>query len=323
MDEFRLQRAFRGFKDIRREITANHRQHGLGLGIAKTAVVFDHLRSVRRQHEAEIEEAAVFQTVGDQTAHGRLHDLGLDAAHRVRVGELHGGHCAHAAGVWAFIAIADAFVVTRGHEDLILIIAHAGEDGDLRAGEAFFDQKIARAEAALLHHLIDELLRLRFRRANGHALAGGQSVELQHDGHLGQRGLGLGGGRADGEIRGRDAVTLQKLLRKALRGFELRGFLHRAPAWDACFGAKVRQTAIFDQPGLLTRDAEVDGVRLHPRDEFRQAGNVHPRRQRGDGIAARVGEEFVGAGRFAEGGEQRVLTSAFASDEDFHARPAS
>ena len=49
-----------------------------------------------------------------------------------------------------------------------------------------------------------------------------------------------------------------------------------------------------------------------------QPGHIHTRGQGGDGIAAWVREEFVLLRGFAECGDERVFTAAFACNEDFH-----
>ena len=51
------------------------REDDLGLGIAETHVELDHLRAVAGQHQAGIEEAAIFVTFRAHAVDHRLDDL--------------------------------------------------------------------------------------------------------------------------------------------------------------------------------------------------------------------------------------------------------
>ena len=62
--------ALRTGEAILREVAAHHGHHGLGFGVAEAAVELDHLRAVRREHDAKIQEAAIFQSVFLQTCDG-------------------------------------------------------------------------------------------------------------------------------------------------------------------------------------------------------------------------------------------------------------
>ena len=113
-------------------------------------------------------------------------------------------------------------------------------------------------------------------------------------------------------------MPFEELFRERLRSLKLGDLLHRPPARDTSLSTEIGQPAVLYQPGLLPCHAQVDMVFLHPRNEFGQAWDIHLGGQRGDGITSRIREEFVLLGRFAESGDECVLTAAFAGDKDFH-----
>jgi hypothetical protein len=63
----------------RRELTFDHRQHHLGLGIAETDVELDHLRTVTSEHQSGVKEAAILVALVAHAVDHRLDDLAHDA----------------------------------------------------------------------------------------------------------------------------------------------------------------------------------------------------------------------------------------------------
>ena len=60
------------------KIPFHQRHHSLAFRVTKTAIVFDHLRAARREHEAEVKKPAIRQTLAAQTLNRRAHDLALE-----------------------------------------------------------------------------------------------------------------------------------------------------------------------------------------------------------------------------------------------------
>ena len=220
------------------------------------------------EHQAEVEEPAIRQAFLAEACDGGFDDVVFDLVEDFLRNESAAGHRAHAAGVRAEVAVERAFVIPRRGEDEVLIVDDRGEHRDFRAGQALLDEHPPRAEAALRENLVEEGQRGRLVRANRHALAGGEAVELEHRRILaGDGGDGFFQGVGGRRPRGRDAVSNEELFRKLLAGFQLRGLLGRAPAWDAVPFAEIRQAFAFDEIAFLTRHAEVDGIGFHPRDQ--------------------------------------------------------
>ena len=103
----------------------------MGLWVAETAIVFDYLRSVFRDHKAEIEaafEGSSFFVHGfDRWKEDLFHALFGDFFGVIRVW----GDCAHAAGIETFVVIEGAFVVHAGNHWLKGLAIGEGKDGNL------------------------------------------------------------------------------------------------------------------------------------------------------------------------------------------------
>lgn len=318
MDEIGVQLAFGGRKNIGGEVTLNHGEDGFGFGVTEAAVVLEDLGAVRGEHDAEVEEATVWESVCNEAGDGGLDDFFVDLGEEFGGGELAGGDSAHAACVRTLVGIANAFVVAGGHEDLIGVITDGDEDGDFRSGEALLDEKITSAKEAFFKDICDEGFGFGLFGADSDTFAGGEAVELEDDGKGGEGGFGFGSGGSDAESGSGNGVALEKFFGEDFGGFELGGFFAGAPAGDAGDGAEVGKAVALDEPGFLTGNAEVDGVGLHPGDEGREVGGGDAGGECFDGVAARAGEEFVIAGGSFQRGENGVFATAFACDEDFH-----
>lgn len=319
VDEVGVQLAFGGGEDVRSEVALDHGQNGFGFRVAKAAVVFKDLRAIRGEHDAEVKEASIGQAVVDQSGDGGLDDVSFNLSKEGGRGELAGSDGAHAAGVGALVGVANAFVIAGGHEDLIGVVTNGDEDGDLRAGEALLNEEVARTEEAFFEDVGDEFLGFGLLGADGDAFTGGETVEFENDGEGGEGDSGFGGGGGDAEVGGGDGVALKELFGEDFGRLELGGSFAGAPAGDAGFGAEVGETAILDEPGFFTGDAEVDGVGLHPGDQGGEIWDGDAGGEGFDGVAAGAGEQFVGAGGSFQRGENGVLAAAFASNQYFHA----
>ena len=135
-----------------------------------------------------------------------------------------GGVGAHAAGVGAGVAFADALVVLRGGEGDCVFAVAEGEEGELFAFEKLFedDLGLGDAEESAGEHLGGGLFGLAMGLADDYALARGQAVGFDHNGHGEARELlaDFTERGADGVRGGRDAVALHEFLGEGLAGFE-------------------------------------------------------------------------------------------------------
>ena len=135
-----------------------------------------------------------------------------------------GGVDAHAAGVGAGVALADAFVVLRGNQRGHVFAVGQAEKADLVAFEELLDDDLLlgcaqqRAVEQALRGFKGDAARL----ADNDALAGGQPIGLDHDGRMeeldGLFQLRCTG--ADRVVGGGDVVSLHELLGESLARFQ-------------------------------------------------------------------------------------------------------
>ena len=321
-DQAGLQVTLGAFENIPGEIAGDHRQNRLGLGIAEAAVVFEHLRSGRGEHEPEVEKAAVGEAVLLQAFHRGANEVPFDHFTEVltfRFKHFQGTDRAHAAGIRPLVRVVDPLVITGRREDLELIVGDRGEDRDLRAFEKFFDQQPALAEFPLDQHLVEEGFGGRFIGANRHAFPGGETIELQYGRVVSANGLAGGVDVVDGGIAaGRDRMAHHEFLGELLAGLQLGRFLRGAPAGNAGVGAAVGETIAGDEITFLAGHAQIDGLRLHEGHQRREIRRRDRLRDLVNRIASRKAEDFGFGGGLVKSRDDRVFASAFSDDEDFH-----
>ena len=296
-------------------------QH-LAFGIAEAHVVFENLGSIRGEHQPGIEHAA---ERGAARLHGpqrRQHDLvhGARGERRRQGGRRRIGP--HAAGIWSMIAVEDPLVILRrGERNGVLAIAERKER-DLLADQEFLDHDLGagRPDAAA-ENSIDCGLGFRDACRHHHALAGRQSVGLDHDRRALRPHIGLGGRRRDEALigAGRNPEFAAQVLGEALRAFEPGRRLARAEGLDA----GCRQ--IIDDTGaerrLRTHHHEVDRLRPAECDHGLMVGGIERRGLAflGDaGIAGRADEPRHQRARRDFPG-QRMLAATGPDEKDVHA----
>ena len=148
-----------------------------------------------------------------------------------------GGVGAHAAGVGAAVALVSRLVILRGGQGQDVFAVHHDDEAGLLALQEFLDHHPVPglAEGIAGQHVLRRGDGLVFRLRQDHALAGGQTVGLDHDG----RALlaDVGDGLADvGEVAvggGGNMVAGEKVLGEGLGAFQLRRALCRAEAAQA------------------------------------------------------------------------------------------
>ncbi len=168
---------------------------------------------------------------------------------------------AHAAGVGAGVAVADALVILRGRQRQRVLAVDEGEEARLLAFEEFLDDDLAAGLAEGAGEAgVDRRLGLGARRGDGDALAGGETVGLDDDRQLLPGEVRLGGrGVLEASIgRGRNAELGAQILGEALRALELRRRLLRPEALDSRRREIIYQAG--DERRLRPDDDEIDGV---------------------------------------------------------------
>ena len=288
-------------------------EHHLSLGIPEAHVVLNDLGTVRRQHEAGVEHAPVVDAatpqLGDQRQDGRVHD----AVHRLGVHVRHRRVGAHAAGVGAGVAVADALEVLRRQQRHRVRPVAEDEQRALLPHQPFLDDDGAPGLAERGAGQLGEHVGARLVQALRHqdALAGGETVGLDHPG-TGQRlEIGRGGGRLEsvegGEARRRHPRRAQHLFHEGLRPLEERAVGAR-PQDGAALGPQgVRQAR--HERRLGADDVEVGLDLLH------RLVIGHGDRRGHAGVARR--HDDVGRARQHVG--ERVFAAAAPDDADPHA----
>ena len=314
--------ADRGGVQDRQEVAFEPHHQYLAFRIAETHVVLDELGTLGGDHQAGEEDALEGMAVRRHAADRRHDDLLHRALYhagrhdgRRRIG-------AHAAGVRAGIAVADALVILCGGErQRVHAVAQAEEARLLAVEEGFHDHfRAGRAEGAV-EAVVDGGERLVERHGDGHALAGGKPVRLDDD--RGALGLDIGpGGGGVGEASigaGRDVVLGAQVLGEALGALEPGGG-RGAEDGDAVGAQHVGKAG--DQRRLGADDDEGHAVLLA---EGRDGGVVldvegNQRRAFGDARIAGCGVERVEKGGLREFPGKGVLASARSDQQNLHAR---
>ena len=167
------------------QVRLDTRKHDLGFGIAHADIVLDHVRLAAHVHQTDEDESLVVDPVLAQSLDGRLDDRPDHLAHESLVGERDRRHGAHAARIGSGISLAYALIVLGYGQYTIAFAVRRDENGTLDTRKVFLDHdRIAGMAETARQHLSELPLRLFERRHDQHALAGGQTVGLQHIGSL-------------------------------------------------------------------------------------------------------------------------------------------
>ena len=276
------------------------REQDLALRIAEPDVELDQLGAVFGQHEAGEQDALEGSAAAGHFVQGRADDeLQADLLQPGWKGG-DGAVGAHAAGVGAGVAVADALVVLGGTEQEGVFSVAEGEEGDFFALQAFLDDDRGVAEDFLVHDGVDGRQGFVFGGRDGDAFTGGQAVRLDDD-----RDATLADKRAGGvwvvetlPQGGGDAGGVGEFLGEGLAAFQLGGSFGRAAAGDAGGFHGVGEAG--DQRGFGARHDQVDGGVLGEGD---QAGDV----ERIDGDALGCGGDAWVAGGAPEFCQQRAV----------------
>ena len=192
------------------------RKHGLRFRIAKPRVILDHLRSLGRQHQTEIQYALERPPLlghrRDRRLENRFHTSGRDLL-RIETG---GGKRPHAAGIRSLVTVVGALMVLRGRHGFQVLPVHKRQHANLGTGQVFLDHH-ARARAAErmpVDRVPDRGNRFFLGHCHRHAFAQRQAVRLDHNRRTVPPDIvDRGGGILKYRIgRGGDAVFLHQFL---------------------------------------------------------------------------------------------------------------
>ena len=143
-------------------------------------------------HQAGEQHARERRAELGHAAHGRLDDLAHGPLDHVRRHHRRRRIGAHAAGVRAGVAVADALVVLRRAERQRGLAVAQAEEARLLAIEEFLDHHLGAGSAeGAAESRLDRGQRLVDRHGDGHALAGGEAVGLDDDRRALRRGYRL------------------------------------------------------------------------------------------------------------------------------------
>ncbi len=303
------------------QILVEHGQHDLGLGVAETGVELQQPRPRLGEHQPGVEAAAVR---GALLAQGG--DAGLDEAAQgvVEQGagiEPRGRRVgAHAAGVGAAVAVVGALVVAGGGEHAHADTVAEREDAHLAAAHPLLDDdpRARLAEAALEQAGVDGGARRGGVVADGHPLAEGEAVGLDHAGA--ERGgvvvePGAVVDAARPPCRGGDPRRVGEPLGELLRRLHLSRRAGGTEDGDAPLLAGVGEPG--GDRGVGTDDDEVDaafsGEADDPGDVVGGDGDVLAERRR---ASVAGGADELGARVTRTSPGDRVLARARPGDED-------
>ena len=201
---------------------------------------------------------------------GGANDFAIHLRHPFRCGKRHGRNGAHAAGIETGVAFADAFIVFRFGQDLVVAAVGEHEDGAFDARKEFFDDHARRSVAKLsAEHFAERILRFFEGGENQNPLTGAQSVGLQHIGccERGEKCATFFHLRAvEGAIGGRgDVVALHKRLGEVFRAFQHGTGFRRTDNGDVSQGGTRREIVVdaLDQRVFRTDNDHVDVLLEH------------------------------------------------------------
>ncbi len=225
-------------------------EDGFGLRIAEAGVELEDHGTARGHHDAAEEDAFEGVAFGAHSVDYFLCDVAEKPLTHGGGGNAVSGVGAHAAGVRAGVAFADALVVLgRGDLDGVRAITE-GEEGEFFAGEELFEDDFGfgGSEKGAAQHLGCCLFGFEMRVADDDTFTGGKSGGFDDDGNAesGEFSADFIETGAEGICGGGDVVALHELFGEGFAGFELRGVL--------C-GAEDSVTA----PGELVDEADGEG----------------------------------------------------------------
>jgi len=293
-------------------------EDGLGFGVAEAGVELEDHGAARGHHETDEEDSAKGSAFLCHAVDDFLGYVVDDPAGELGGGEGVGGVGAHAAGVGAGVAFADALVVLGGCDGDGVGAVAEGEEGELFAGEELFedDLGVGGAEEGAGEDLGGDGEGFGVGVADDDAFAGGEAGGF-YDYGCGKAGELLADfveGGAEGVGGGGDVVAAHEVLGEGFAGLEAGGGLGGAEDSVAAGGELVDDAegegdfGADDGEGRVLDGDDVDeGVEIVDVDGD-AAGEL------GDASVAGSGDDFSDCGGFAERPDECVLAATAADD---------
>ncbi len=276
----------------------------------------------RIDHDASVQEARVADAVGGHAVHGRNDHLAHDARVHFRRDHRRRRIGAHAAGVGALIAVAQALVILRrGKGKHIPAVDHRDEARFLARKKVLDDDARTRvAHRVFDQHRVDGRIGFGARLRDDHALARGETIGLDDDGcaalgHIVVSRARVGESAIAG---GRQPVARHERLGEILGALEPRCRARRAENRES------RGTKGVDDAGrerrLRSDDRERDLPALREIDKLGNLGqrDIGKRRFARRAAVARRDEHARDARALRNLPRERVLPAAAADHEDVH-----
>src|SRR5262249_6060785 len=295
----------------------------LSLGVSETAIVLDHFRSIRGQHQPDVQKPLEGTVFLIQACERRLDDLPLDQIKGFDIDESGSGERAHSTGIWTGVVIFNPLVVLGWSNQFVVAAVGEKHERGFATGQAFFDYNARSgvAEDSRDHHLLNGFVKLRFGRGDPHTFARSETIGLDHDWDIEIAREVVGGTRyriADGEASSRYAMALHELLCEYLTAFQPRGSGGRAddpqafsrelvgdPGDEGSFGSDDGElrTDRLSQIGQDSRISGIDGNAL---------GDLC------DACVTRRAKQCRNSSALFQLPDERVLAATGSYDEDFH-----
>ena len=292
--------------------------------ITEAAVEFQHARTLGREHESRVEAAGVsapfFGHSVDRGDDDRLHDFrrGLRFEnHRRRMRS-------HAAGVRSGLAVVRLLVILRRRHRREFLAIGNDHERDFFAGEVLLDEDAIGgvAEFFVLENDVQIIVRLFLRVGDDHALAAGESFDLDDRRIVGllERCFSLVRRIADRRLSGWDLVLVHEVFGEDLGALQLGG----QPA-----GTEDRQAALLELVDDSERERKLgshDGeIHLQLFGEIGDLDDVRGTdidavRHLGDARISRRCIDFLYEGGLPKLPRDRVLPRPLPNDQNAHSR---
>ena len=158
-------------------------QHNLGLGVAHTHVILNHIGIACNVHQTDEYKSVVVDLLLGKTCNRRAHDTLLDLAHKLLVGKRNGRNGTHTACIQTGVALANTLVVLRNGQNLIVLTVGCNKHRALDTAQILLNHHAGTRLAKLtIEHLLQLVASLVQLVENHHTLTCCQTISLQYVG---------------------------------------------------------------------------------------------------------------------------------------------
>src|SRR5258708_11005616 len=147
--------AFDGSFDGFEQIAVQPHEHGLGLGIAETAIELQYHRAPSGHHKSAIENSAILGVFGLHARDDRARNVVEQPLRHGGIDQSVGRVSAHAAGICSSVIVSNAFVVLRGNQRSNAFSVAQHQERNLLALQEFFQHHAGcrRAQQLAVEHV--------------------------------------------------------------------------------------------------------------------------------------------------------------------------